>query len=80
MNLFTRNSPYYYLLKYSVIQKDGLSRQFEQIFAQTGDSNYKCTSLLNVECWMLKRRRNARWSAVAGSVLMNSGTQKSCVA
>jgi len=29
--------------------------------------------------WMLKRRRNARCTAVAGSVLMNSRTQKNLV-
>jgi len=32
--------------------------------------------LFLVGCWMLKRRRNARCTAVADSVLMNSRTQK----
>jgi len=31
---------------YRVIQKDGLS-----LFAQIGDSNDKCSSSLEVECW-----------------------------
>ena len=33
------------------IKKDGLSHQFEQIFVQTGDSNDKCSSSLQAECW-----------------------------
>jgi hypothetical protein len=39
------------IVKYSVIQKDWLSHQFEQIFVQIGDSNDKCSSSLEVECW-----------------------------
>jgi hypothetical protein len=31
---------------YRVIQKDGLS-----LFAQIGDSNDKCSTLMEVECW-----------------------------
>ena len=34
-----------------MIQKDGLNYQFEQIFAQIGDSNDKFSSSLEVECW-----------------------------
>ena len=36
--------------RYRAIQKDGLNHQFQQIFAQTGDSNDKCSSSLEVEC------------------------------
>ena len=39
------------IVKYSVIQKDWLNHQFEQIFVQIGDSNDKCSSSLEVECW-----------------------------
>jgi len=39
------------ILLQSVIKKDGLNHQFEQIFAQIGDSNDKCSSSLEVECW-----------------------------
>jgi hypothetical protein len=41
--------------KYSVIQKDGLGQSFclytDSLFAQIGDSNDKCSSSLEVECW-----------------------------
>ena len=40
---------------YSVIQKDGFGRSFclyiDSLFAQIGDSNDKCSSSLEVECW-----------------------------
>ena len=44
------------------------------LFAEIVDSNDKCSSSFGG--WMLKRRWNARCTAVADSVLMNSRTQK----
>jgi len=46
----------------------------DSLFALIGDSNDKCSSSLEVECW--NEERNARCTAVADSVLMNSQTQK----
>jgi hypothetical protein len=47
----------------------------ESLFGQIGDSNDKCPSSLDVECW----RRNARCTAVADSISMNSRTQKNLI-
>jgi len=58
------------LTKYSVIRKDG--------HRQPICSNwwFQRQMLFLVGGWMLKQRRNARCTAVADSVLMNSRTQK----
>jgi len=43
----------YGVLKYSVIQKDGLNcfcPYMDSLFAQIGDSNDNCSSSLEVEC------------------------------
>jgi len=45
----------------------------DSLFAQI---SFQRQMLFLVGGWMLKRRRNARCTAVAGSVLMNSQTQK----
>jgi hypothetical protein len=63
--------------KYSVIPKDGLNFVRLYFKIRTSDKygiNY--IWLYSQWSWMLKRRRNARCTAVADSVLLNSRTQK----
>jgi len=48
--LVEKNNIKIFTIIYSVIKKDGLSHQFEQIFAQIDDSNDKCSSSLEGEC------------------------------
>jgi len=59
---------------YRVIQKDGLN--FISLYFKIRNWWFQRQMLFLVGGSMLKRRRNARCTAVADSVLMNSRTQK----